>query len=64
MLYEVITWLLFVVVFVVAFGLTFPLMSTSKTTATLAPPPDWFPASQNPLKEVNGVQDALRNNFV
>jgi membrane protease YdiL (CAAX protease family) len=52
-------WLLFVVVFVAAFALTFPLMSTSKTTATMAPPPDWFPASQNPLKEVNGVGDAL-----
>lgn len=52
-------WVLFLVVFVAAFALTFPLISTSKATATAFPPPDWFPASQNPLKEVNGVEDAL-----
>ena len=51
--------MLFLVVFVAAFILTFPLITTSKTTAALVPPPDWFPASQNPLKEVNGVEDAL-----
>lgn len=52
-------WGLFLAVFVVAFALTFPLSSTTKITATAAPPPAWFPASQNPLKEVNGVEDAL-----
>lgn len=53
------TWVLFLLVFLAAFALTFPLISTSKTTASLVPPPDWFPASQNPLKEVNGIEDAL-----
>jgi len=52
-------WGLFLLVFLAAFALTFPLISTSKITASIAPPPDWFPASQNPLKEVNGVEDAL-----
>jgi membrane protease YdiL (CAAX protease family) len=28
-------------------------------TVTAAPPPDWFPASQNPFKEVNSMEDAL-----
>jgi membrane protease YdiL (CAAX protease family) len=27
--------------------------------ARLLPPPAWFPASQNPLKEVEGIEDAL-----
>jgi len=53
------TWALFLVVFATAFALTFPLIAASQTTAAIAPPPDWFPASQNPLKEVNGVEDAL-----
>lgn len=52
-------WGLFLLVFLAAFALTFPLMSTSKATAAIFPPPDWFPASQNPLKEVSGVEDAL-----
>ncbi len=52
-------WLLFAAIFIAAFALTFPLMSASPTIAAAAPPPDWFPASQNPLKEVNGVEDAL-----
>jgi membrane protease YdiL (CAAX protease family) len=52
-------WIVFLVMFAAAFALTFPLITTSKTTAVIAPPPNWFPASQNPLKEVNGVGDAL-----
>jgi len=52
-------WGLFILIFVVAFVLTFPLMSTSKGIALAVSPPDWFPASQNPLKDVNGVEDAL-----
>jgi membrane protease YdiL (CAAX protease family) len=52
-------WVLFLVVFVVAFALTQPLIPISTITATAAPPPDWFPAAQNPFKEVNSVEDAL-----
>lgn len=52
-------WLLFLVIFAAAFALTFPLMSASASVAAAAPPPAWFPASQNPLKAVNGVEDAL-----
>ena len=52
-------WGLFLLVFLAAFALTFPLISTSKAIAAAVPPPDWFPASQNPLKEVNGIEDAL-----
>ena len=52
-------WGLFIVVFVIAYALTLALIPTSTITATVAPPPDWFPASQNPFKEVNSVEDAL-----
>jgi hypothetical protein len=52
-------WGLFIALFVVAFALTQPLVPISKITAAAAPPPAWFPASQHPLKEVNGVEDAL-----
>ena len=52
-------WGLFILIFLVAFALTFPLMTISKLTAAAAPPPEWFPASQNPLKSVNGIEDAL-----
>jgi len=52
-------WGLFIVIFVVAFGLTQLVLPIGKITATIAPPPDWFPASQHPFKEVNGVEDAL-----
>ncbi|RJP53226.1 MAG: CPBP family intramembrane metalloprotease [Anaerolineaceae bacterium] len=53
------TWMLFIILLVVGVALTFPLMATSKITALAAPPPDWFPASQNPLKELKGIEDAL-----
>lgn len=52
-------WLLFLVLLVVGFGLTMAISPTTKMTANLLPPPDWFPASQNPLKPVNSVEDAL-----
>jgi len=54
-------WVAALVIFVVAVGLgTF----TSQFSADLATvpgfiPPDWFPATMNPLKEVNSVQDAF-----
>jgi membrane protease YdiL (CAAX protease family) len=50
---------IFLLIFLVAFFLTLPLMSASRQVAGIAPPPEWFPASQNPLKEVGGLQDAL-----
>jgi len=53
------TWGIFLLVFALAFAITFPLISGSLEIAKAAPPPDWFPASQNPLKEVGGLQDAL-----
>lgn len=52
-------WVLFIVVFAIAYALTLALIPFSTITAAAAPPPDWFPASQNPLKEVNSVEDAL-----
>ena len=52
-------WVLFIVVFAIAYALTLALIPTSTITATAAPPPDWFPASQNPFKEVSSVEDAL-----
>ena len=52
-------WGLFIVVFVVGFAIAQLLVPTSTITAAAAPPPDWFPASQNPLKEVNSLQDAI-----
>jgi hypothetical protein len=52
-------WAMFTILVVAGVALTFPLIPTSKITAQVAPPPDWFPASQNPLKEVKSVEDAL-----
>jgi membrane protease YdiL (CAAX protease family) len=51
-------WGLFVLLFILAFTATFPLMNLSPKIASLLPPPVWFPASQNPLKEVNSISDA------
>jgi len=54
-------WLLVVILFVVGFGLATYTSQFDKVLATVPGfiPPDWMPASQNPLKEVNGLQDAL-----
>jgi hypothetical protein len=53
------TWGIIVILFVLGFGLSQLLQPLSVAIAKMLPPPDWFPASQNPLKEVNSLQDAL-----
>ena len=53
------TWGIILIVFVLGFGLTMFLQPLSAATAKLFPPPDWFPASQDPLKEVNSLEEAL-----
>ena len=62
-------WGLFVLLFILAFAATFPLMNLSPKIASLLSPPVWFPASQNPLKEVNSISDAypgviFKHNYV
>jgi hypothetical protein len=62
-------WVIIVVLFVVGFGISQLLQPLSTAIARVLPPPDWFPASQNPLKEVNSLEDALpgvvfRGNFL
>jgi membrane protease YdiL (CAAX protease family) len=54
-------WLLVLILFVVGFGLASFTGQFEKELATVPGfiPPDWMPASQNPLKEVNSLQDAL-----
>ena len=51
-------WLLILVLFVVGFGVSQLLQPLSGAIGTLLPPPDWFPASQHPHKEITSVQDA------
>jgi membrane protease YdiL (CAAX protease family) len=53
------TWGLVLLLFVVGFGLSMFLSQTNRMVAEVLPPPDWFPASQNPLKDVEGIEDAL-----
>jgi membrane protease YdiL (CAAX protease family) len=53
-------WGLVVLLLVVGIGVTMLLGEpVNVAMARLLPPPDWFPASQHPLKEVQGVEDAL-----
>jgi hypothetical protein len=52
-------WGIILILFVVGFGLSQLLQPLSAAIASVFPPPDWFPASQHPFKEVNSVQDAL-----
>ena len=52
-------WGVVLLAFVLGFGLTVLLQPLSIATAKILPPPDWFPASQNPLKEVNSLEEAL-----
>lgn len=53
------TWGLVVLLFVVGFGVSIFLSQTNRMIAEVLPPPDWFPADQNPLKEIQGLEDAL-----
>jgi hypothetical protein len=62
-------WVLILVLFVVGFSISQLLQPLSTAIASALPPPDWFPASQHPLKEVNSVQDAypgvvLKGNYL
>jgi hypothetical protein len=62
-------WGIILVLFVVGFGISQLLQPLSTAIASVLPPPDWFPASQHPLKEVNSVQDAypgvvLKGNYL
>lgn len=52
-------WGLFILIFIAAFALTQLVLPIGEITASIAPPPDWFPASQHPFKEVNSIEDAL-----
>ena len=53
------TWGIILILIVLGFGLSQLLQPLSTVIAKLLPPPDWFPASQNPLKEVNSLEEAL-----
>ena len=53
------TWGIILVLFVVGFGVSQLLRPLSTAIARVLPPPDWFPANQNPLKEVNSLEEAL-----
>jgi hypothetical protein len=62
-------WAIIVVLFVVGFGISQLLQPLSTAIGSVLPPPDWFPASQHSLKEVNSVQDAypgvvLKGNYL
>jgi hypothetical protein len=52
------TWGIILGLFVVGFGISQLLQPLSTAIASVLPPPDWFPASQHPFKEVRSVQDA------
>ena len=51
-------WGLILILFVVGFGISQLLQPMRPAIASVVPPPDWFPASQHPFKEVNSVGDA------
>ncbi len=53
------TWIILVIITVVGFTLSQFLQPLTTVMATAFPPPDWFPASQHPFKEVHSVQEAL-----
>jgi len=53
------TWAGILILFVVAFGVSMLLDPINKVTTAAMPPPDWFPASQNPLKKTNSLAEAL-----
>jgi uncharacterized protein len=53
------TWGVILILVVLGFGLSQLLQPLSTFIAKLFPPPDWFPASQNPLKEVRSLEEAL-----
>ncbi len=52
-------WVLIGVLFVLGFASVMLLSPLATATAEALPPPDWFPAEQHPLKEVNSLADAL-----
>jgi hypothetical protein len=52
-------WGLVLVLFVAGWGVSLLLQPLSTAIARVLPPPDWFPASQHPFKEVNSLEDAL-----
>jgi len=52
-------WGIILILFVVGFGISQLLQPMSTAIASVLPPPDWFPASQHPFKEVNSLEDAL-----
>jgi hypothetical protein len=51
-------WLIILILFVVGFGVSQLLQPTKQAIAGVVPPPDWFPASKHPFKEVNSLGDA------
>jgi hypothetical protein len=53
------TWGIILVTFLLGFGLTILMQPLSAATAKLLPPPDWFPASQHPLKEAESLEENL-----
>ena len=52
-------WGIIIILFVVGFGISQLLSFTAPAIAEVVPPPDWFPATQHPFKEVNSVEDAF-----
>lgn len=52
-------WVGLLILFVAGFGISQLLQPLSTAIASVLPPPDWFPASQHPFKEVNSLEDAL-----
>ena len=52
-------WGIILILFVVGFGISQLLQPTSTAIASVLPPPDWFPASQHPFKEVKSLEDAM-----
>ncbi len=53
-------WGIVLILFVLGFGLSMLFAQPiNRSMAEILPPPDWFPATQHPLKEVRGFEDAL-----
>lgn len=52
-------WGLLMALVVIGLGITHVLQPLTMAITAAFPPPDWFPASQHPLKPVNSLEDAL-----